>query len=784
MIPRRISAIAGLICFFIISYQSSAAELAVTVLQKGTGDPIEDASVVLGDTGEYDATDDKGEVSFEDIELPVKLKILNVGYETLFRDVKTDENAVTVYLDPLSFEGETLEVVAERVKEKSSKIVLTEEELRRAPGTQGDPLKAIQSLPGVVTAAEGAGLMYIRGSEPNQNIVWVNRARIGYLYHFGGLHSTISPQLIKDFNMFLGGFPVEYGDSLGGALDVKLRAPKKDRLHQTYSLGTYESSAVLEGPVFEKNGKDSVYLSARRSYVDLIFSPDDFNNAFLDDDSEEDEQDRVTEVPEFYDIQAVWQRDLVNGKLLLQHFSARDEIRLVLNSTKNTDPDVQGELASRVEYHSTSLVWEQQWSPQLNSSSSIYLINTDQLLKLGEDSTGKPYFLKIEETDLVWQPELRWQFDDTLLLTGGTEFIYANTPVDAYIGRPPRFNDLEYNLTEAEKFNIDRTYKSGMISPYVKARKNWLNGLTTQIGLRTTYLKSNGREDMFNFSPRFSSEYALTDKTMLTASWGHYVQLPDGAEWVEDAGNPELDFLESEHRIIGVRHRINDLWQTQIEAYHKPMKNLVVAYDENSPPENYDNDGTGESYGFDVLVKRDYSQGRMGWLSYSYLESTRTEKGETSPFSGDQRHTFTLVWSQPLPKSWRKWTAGFRLRLNSGKPHTPLLDRVGRCKQGEDFVDCGDQANAMSDPDFSHWRPVWGDTNSARFRNFFQFDLRIDREVRFNTWKLNFYMDILNLLNYKNISGYDYGNSYENIDNPDEETSLGLFPSFGVEATF
>jgi len=760
-----------------------AASLEVQVLEKGTGQLLEGATVVLGESGDYGETSKKGIVTFEDPELPVKLKILNMGFDTQEVDVSQNQSKINVYLLPISIEGDVLEVVAERVKEKTSKIVISKEELKRAPGSQGDPLKTIQSMPGVVTATEGAGLVYIRGSEPNQNITWVNRAQIGYLYHFGGLHSTISPQLVSDFNMFLGGYPVEYGDSLGGALDVKLRSPKKDRLHQVYSVGTYEASAVIEGPLFKKNGKDSAYISARRSYVDLILSEKAFTKVF-NSSGDGDEEDEVTEVPRFYDVQGVWQHDVKNGRVLLQHFSARDSIELVLNTPKGSDPDAVGTLASSIEYHSTSVIWEQMWTKDINTSSSMYIIDTSQSLQIGNDGKGNPYFLNIDEIDLVWQPELRWSVNESTLLTFGSDFIYARTPVDAYISRPPQFNDPDYNLTELEKFRVDQTYHSALFNPYFKVRKKWFNRLSTQLGMRARYMKSDGREDILSVSPRSSVEYDLTKQTILTGSWGRYVQMPEGAQWIREAGNPELKNLDSEHRIVGVRHKINPTWNIQVEAYHKPMKDLVVTYDD-PKPNNYKNDGKGEAYGFDILIKREFSGKKMGWLSYSALRSTRTENGVTVPFSGDQRHTFTMVWSQPMLNTWNKWIMGFRLRANSGKPYTKVLSRTGICEHTPDvFSDCADQPNAESDMDFSHWVPNRGSTNGSRLPNFFQLDVRVDREVLYNTWKMNYYIDILNILNIQNISGYDYGDSFDKIENPTKTKSLGIFPSIGVEATF
>jgi hypothetical protein len=260
--------------------------------------------------------------------------------------------------------------------------------------------------------------------------------------------------------------------------------------------------------------------------------------------------------------------------------------------------------------------------------------------------------------------------------------------------------------------------------------------------------------------------------------------MPDGAKWIREAGNPQLKFEESEHRIVGIRQKLVPLWSMQVEGYQKPLKNLAVTYNENPPPDNYKSEGTGNVYGFDVLVKRDYADGKMGWLSYSYLSSKRTEKGQTVAFDGDQRHTVSLVWSQPLIGEWRRWNAGFRLRANTGKPYTPVVGRTGVCKNNSTFAACADQANATTDPTFSHWRADRAAYNSARLPNFYQLDIRLDRQFLFDKWKMNVYLDMLNALNTENVIGYDYGNSFEKIANPRKAKSLPLFPSFGMEATF
>ena len=159
-----------LVASFCYSSSLIAETFELEVLQKGSGDPVPEATAVIKQSGDYDTTNKSGKVVFEDINLPFDLKVLSLGYETL--EIKIEKIKARIYLEPLEVEGEGLEVVEERVKEKTSKIVLQKEELRGVAGTQDDPIRMIESLPGVVTIPGGGGVpnaIYVRGSSGDEN---------------------------------------------------------------------------------------------------------------------------------------------------------------------------------------------------------------------------------------------------------------------------------------------------------------------------------------------------------------------------------------------------------------------------------------------------------------------------------------------------------------------------------------------------------------------------------------------------------------------------------------
>lgn len=273
-----------------------------------------------------------------------------------------------------------------------------------------------------------------------------------------------------------------------------------------------------------------------------------------------------------------------------------------------------------------------------------------------------------------------------------------------------------------------------------------------------------------DYSPRASLEYALTPRTMLTAAWGHYIQLPEATEIIEAFGNPRLDFTQAEHRVLGMRHRYNDLYSIQVETYHKPMSRLVIAIDDLNPPDNYANEGEGEAWGVDVFIKREPRNGKLGWLSLSYAKSRRTNRltGVTRDFTGDQPLTLNAVWGQPFGEHWPRWSWGTRVQIHSGTPYTAVTGRH------------------LEDPNnpASRWIAEYGEHNRERTPEYFKVDLRIDREILYNESKAKLYLELQNAMFINNVVGYDYGAEFENIGNPKEVTGMPFFPFFGFTAEF
>ena len=103
-----------------------------------------------------------------------------------------------------------------------------------------------------------------------------------------------------------------------------------------------------------------------------------------------------------------------------------------------------------------------------------------------------------------------------------------------------------------------------------------------------------------------------------------------------------------------------------------------------------------------------------------------------------------------------------RFRYVTGNPDTPV-------------------EGTIYEADADRFVPTYGAVNSARFDDFHQLDVRVDREWTFDTWRLTAYLDVRNVYNRANASARNYNFDYtESM----PRFEIPVVPSFGVRGEF
>jgi TonB family protein len=88
------------------------------------------------------------------------------------------------------------------------------------PGAFGDPLRAIDVLPGVAPIVNGTPYVFIRGAPPGNVGYYLDGIPIPWVFHAGFGNSVVSPALIDRVHLYPVAPPLELDSTLGAAVQI------------------------------------------------------------------------------------------------------------------------------------------------------------------------------------------------------------------------------------------------------------------------------------------------------------------------------------------------------------------------------------------------------------------------------------------------------------------------------------------------------------------------------------------------------------------------------------
>ncbi len=244
------------------------------VMMRGDREPVEFADVTVEGLGMETSTDEKGHFRIENVppgEYTVTVREENIKDYTFTISVVVGEIATAkCYVHREGYLLDEIVVVGEKETGDMTRQKISKEELTGVPGANNDVIRVVENMPGVAaTSVMGFGSdgLVIRGTSSGDSSYMLNGFEMPQLFHFGGFISIINSELVDDITYYPGGFGVQYGDTVGGVVEVTSRSPRTDRFGGVVDLNTYASFMMFEGPVSEKT---SMAVGVRRSFIDFI----------------------------------------------------------------------------------------------------------------------------------------------------------------------------------------------------------------------------------------------------------------------------------------------------------------------------------------------------------------------------------------------------------------------------------------------------------------------------------------------------------------------------------
>lgn len=660
-----------LFCLSVITlFAQNNPTLSGYVKEAKSGEVLVGATVYFENSEYGTSTNDYGFYSLSAPAGEYKVIVEYLGYKTYNATLKFEaDTRLNVDMENEDITGEEVLITDERKDEnvKSTEMGRVEmkiEAVKKLPVLLGevDIMKTIQLLPGV-QAAEGTTGLYVRGGGPDQNLILLDDAPVYNPGHLLGFFSVFNGDAVRDFTLYKGNMPAQYGGRLASVIDVSMREGNNQTYHAKGGVGLIASRLTVEGPLIKN--KASFLVSGRRTYADALAQP------FIKSTSA-----FKGSAYYFYDF---------NAKL---NYTISDKDRVFISGYFGRD-------IFTFKSNQSGFAFETPWG---NSTATVrwnHLFNDKLFMNVvgvfnDYDFKSKIQFRSFDfrlsshirdfnaKVNFDYYPNARHRIKfgvNSIFHTFDPNGLYIK--IDSVeIDRRDRFRKYglehaiyfqdEFDLTDKWRFNVGlRASAFQQIGPFKQPVYNEFGDAIDTI----RYAQLQNVKTYGALEPRISMRYAFNSQSSLKASFNHNAQYIHMVSingsfpsdfWVPSTANVRPQ--RAEQYSLGYYQNLkNNTFELSAEVFHRRMRNQIE-YNENytfDVGNDYENEfvfGKGRSYGIEFFAQK--RKGRLtGWLGYTlartyriFDDSTGTRGvfgmlngGKPFPFTYDRRHNLSFV---------------------------------------------------------------------------------------------------------------------------------------------
>ncbi|MCB0396154.1 MAG: TonB-dependent receptor [Flavobacteriales bacterium] len=517
---------------------------------------------------------------------------------------------------------------------------------------EADLVKTALLLPGVQSVGEGASGFNVRGSPADQNIFYLDNIPVYNTGHLFGMFTAFTPAAIKDFTLYKGSIPVQFGGRLASVFDLHTKTGNRKKFSANGGVGPLTANLLIEGPLAKERIS---YLGAvRSSYSGWMF--------------------RLVEEPRIRNSRADFQDALLhvnmgvgdNNTLHIVSYVSRDNINLAsfthmnyrnagISATwrhiiRNRHHVETSAIYSQYKYHENNSVEEK------TAYSSGYALNHSEI-----------------KSTLTWLPGSNHK------ITAGAGGIFY------LINQGGRYPLTSESLVTPLQLGKERGIETGIF-----ANDEWKIGALTVIsgGLRYNLYSYLGPRDMYVYDGdrktvssitdtmnygrgerivtyhapdvRLSAKYSLSDLVVVKGGINQvhqYVFMLSNT--VAVAPTDKWKLVDSHIKpLSGIQYAAgifrksrNDVFTFSMEAYFKHARNTVEFRDGASlastrTPETEVLQGQLKAAGIETMVSK--TKGRLnGWVNYTFSRSVVCVNSQTSTDAINQGVPFPANFDKP-----------------------------------------------------------------------------------------------------------------------------------------
>jgi len=666
---------------------------------RATGEHLPYATIFLPDRNSYLSSSVSGTFLLKaQLNRPVTMSIQYLGYQKVDTTLLfSNQGEVFLFrmkpksmeLSPITVKKDRLKMI-EQNKETSHSTINPVGYVNLPNIGETDVFRALQLLPGV-GYSEGSSALSIRGGTADQNMVLFDGFTLYNLDHFFGTFSSVNPNVIKDIQIYKGGFDSRYGERLSGIVDITGKTGNRYRPKINAGLNLVSGNLEVELPIAPKW---TFIVAGRRSYADIYTSylVKDLVENHVDTYSGTQTTNSTMQLQPgyyFYDYNSkLTFSKSETEKISVSVFGGKDflssagEGRNKLLYSQTTDNNNWGN-------YGLSLSWLKQWHRRFftnlqigysgydNSYDNTTVVNSKVKSKIVTVGT-----FNSEETNELhdFSASLRNQFS-----------LSSRNSID--FGFQSKYNEYAYLKSEGvDAYYSDIANSSWLYSAYGQFKTQQLKNLTIKAGSRVNYYNLSGK---FYYEPRLSGSYDIAKVFQLKFAAGRYYQFLSKVAptqsygynrdfWVISDGKNH-PVMYSDQIITGLALNFKH-FSFDVEAYQKNLNGLqlflyIPSFQNNADINSFKNqvrlrkilpskfiNGTGQSVGVDFLAKYE-SSNFTSWISYSVGQSIRNFKDINAsadiPAPFDKLHE--VKWTNLF--TWKRWNLSSLWVYSTGQPY-------------------------------------------------------------------------------------------------------------------
>jgi hypothetical protein len=702
------------------AYAQTTGEVIGSVVDARGGEALARVEILLGGGPYRTTTGDDGKFRLPGLAPgDYVLNASTVGYHLVRKPFHLDAGGTVdfeIVLSPDTFhqtdtvEGQASPFDAARSDSPGALVLAGNDVKNLASVLADDPLRAVQSLPGVTSNNDFDARFSLRGADYSRIGFYADSILLHEPFHMiqgqsvTGSGTSFDGDMVEAMELHEAAFPARFADRSAGVLDVTTRDGSLTGINFRASASVSNAGLVAEGPFGKKKHRGSWLTVLRKSYLQYILARTFPDTTFIF--GLEDAQTRLS-----YDLTPKSTVTLY----FLESFSD-------LNRPGGTSGLGVNSIVT-AGYHFTFANLGYRYSP------------TDRLMIVSHAAWMREKFDDHNPDNLptaagfygewVWNTSATWLWNSTSPLEAGWSMRQLRDQ-----GYSDRYQSVVTAPQVLDHYNGNAFREGGYLQ---QSWTGWSGRLHFTAGARWDH---HSIDKVAAVSPSASASVGITRSASMQFAFGQYVQYPEISLLTSPLGSRALLPTRSNHATAALEQRLGQRTRIRAEFYNRadrdlPFQPLADARIVNgkvfSPPLNapYVNSLRGYARGAEIFVQHSTANRLTGWVSYAFGRTGMREgiTGERFPSDFDQRHTVNVYGGYRLRPSVNlsmRWSYG------SGFPIPGYVQQVGPLYY------------------------LWVSRDQLRLSPYSRTDFRVNKAWTHDKWKLTLYGELINLTNRTN----------------------------------